>query len=110
VISVRKSDSGFALRSSFSRCLTELSAFFCFALADDEHVGGSVQAKGHPNADGSMDNAQQKAYLKKYEVELFSPEEVVKWVRGASNAGNITSAAPKPSPKSARPSRKPIWR
>jgi hypothetical protein len=34
-----------------------------------------------------MDKAQQKAYLKKYEVELFSPEEAVKWARGASNVG-----------------------
>jgi alpha-galactosidase len=46
-----------------------------------------VKAKGHPNADGSMDEAQQKEYLKKYEAELISPEEAAKWKRGASNAG-----------------------
>ncbi len=46
-----------------------------------------VKAKGHPNADGSMDEAQQKEYLKKYETELISPEEATKWARGASNAG-----------------------
>ena len=46
-----------------------------------------VKAKGHPNADGSMDAAQQKEYLKKYEAELISSEEATKWTRGASNAG-----------------------
>ena len=46
-----------------------------------------VKAKGHPNADGSMDEAAQKEYLKKFEAELISPEEAAKWTRGASNAG-----------------------
>jgi Carbohydrate esterase, sialic acid-specific acetylesterase len=46
-----------------------------------------VKAKNHPNADGSMDEAAQKEYLKKYEAELISPEEATKWTRGASNAG-----------------------
>ena len=46
-----------------------------------------VKAKGHPNADGSMDEAQQKEYLKKFEAELIRPEEAAKWTRGASNAG-----------------------
>ena len=46
-----------------------------------------VKAKGHPNADGSMDEAQQKEYLKKFEAELISPEEAAMWTRGASNAG-----------------------
>ena len=46
-----------------------------------------VKAKGHPNADGSMDDAAQKEYLKKYEAELISPEEATKWTHGASNAG-----------------------
>ncbi len=46
-----------------------------------------VKAKGHPNADGSMDEAQQKEYLKKFEADLISPEEAAKWTRGASNAG-----------------------
>jgi alpha-galactosidase len=46
-----------------------------------------VKAKGHPNADGSMNEAQQKEHLKKYEAELISPAEAAKWKRGASNAG-----------------------
>ena len=46
-----------------------------------------VKAKGHPNADGSMDEAQQKEALKKYEAELISPAEAALWKRGASNAG-----------------------
>jgi alpha-galactosidase len=46
-----------------------------------------VKAKNHPNADGSMDAAAQKEYLKKYEGELISPEEAAMWARGASNAG-----------------------
>ena len=44
-------------------------------------------SKGGPNKDGSMDKAQQQAYLKKYEAELITPKEAVKWTRGASNAG-----------------------
>lgn len=43
--------------------------------------------KGTPNKDGTMDEAQQKEYLKKYEAELISAEEAAKWTRGASNAG-----------------------
>jgi hypothetical protein len=43
--------------------------------------------KGTPNKDGTMDEAQQKEYLKKFEAELISPEEATKWTRGASNAG-----------------------
>jgi len=46
-----------------------------------------VKDKNSPNKDGSMDEAQQKEYLKKYEAELISPEEAAKWKRGASNAG-----------------------
>ena len=46
-----------------------------------------VKAKNGPNKDGSMNEAQQKEYLKKYEAELISPEEAAKWKRGASNAG-----------------------
>jgi hypothetical protein len=46
-----------------------------------------VKAKGQPNADGSMDKAEQTAYLKKYEADLITPEEAAKWTRGASNAG-----------------------
>lgn len=46
-----------------------------------------VKNKNAPNADGSMDEAAQKEYLKKFEAELISPEEATKWTRGASNAG-----------------------
>ena len=46
-----------------------------------------VKDKNGPNKDGSMDEAQQKEYLKKYEAELISPAEATKWKRGASNAG-----------------------
>ena len=46
-----------------------------------------VKDKNGPNKDGSMDEAQQKEYLKKYEAELISPAEAAKWKRGASNAG-----------------------
>ena len=46
-----------------------------------------VKDKNTPNKDGSMDEAQQKETLKKYEAELISPEEATKWTRGASNAG-----------------------
>lgn len=46
-----------------------------------------VKDKNTPNKDGSMDEAQQKEYLKKFEAELISPEEAIMWTRGASNAG-----------------------
>jgi alpha-galactosidase len=46
-----------------------------------------VKDKNGPNKDGSMDEVQQKEYLKQYEAELISPEEAAKWTRGASNAG-----------------------
>ncbi len=43
--------------------------------------------KNHANADGSMDEQQQRDYLKKFEADLVSPEEVTLRERGASNAG-----------------------
>ena len=46
-----------------------------------------VKDKNSPNKDGSMDEAQQKEYLRKYEADLISPAEAAKWTRGASNAG-----------------------
>jgi hypothetical protein len=46
-----------------------------------------VKDKNAPNKDGSMDEAQQKEYLKKFEAETISPAEVALWKRGASNAG-----------------------
>jgi len=46
-----------------------------------------VKNKNGPNKDGSMDEAQQKETLKKFEADLISPAEAAKWKRGASNAG-----------------------
>ena len=43
--------------------------------------------KDHANADGSMSDEQQRAYLKDYEAMLISAEEVALWNKGASNAG-----------------------
>jgi alpha-galactosidase len=43
--------------------------------------------KNAPNKDGTMDDAAQKEYLKKYEAEIISADEAKKWARGASNAG-----------------------
>jgi len=43
--------------------------------------------KNQANADGSMSNEDQQAYLKKYESQLVSPEEAALRQRGASNAG-----------------------
>ncbi|QTN33727.1 hypothetical protein HZ994_15880 [Akkermansiaceae bacterium] len=40
-----------------------------------------------PNKDGSMSYADQKAYMKQYEAEQISPEEMALRARGASNAG-----------------------
>ena len=45
------------------------------------------KSKNGPNKDGTMTDAEQKEYLKKYEAEVISPEEALKWKRGASNAG-----------------------
>lgn len=43
--------------------------------------------KNHPNKDGTMTEAQQKEFLKKFEAELISPEEAALLQRGSSNAG-----------------------
>ena len=43
--------------------------------------------KNQANADGSMDEQQQREYVKSFEAKLISPEEVALWKRGASNAG-----------------------
>jgi hypothetical protein len=40
-------------------------------------------ARGFPSVDATF----EIIYLKKYEAELISPEEVAKWEQGASNAG-----------------------
>jgi hypothetical protein len=46
-----------------------------------------TQNKREANADGSMSQAEQQAYLKAYEAKLISPQEVALRKRGASNAG-----------------------
>lgn len=43
--------------------------------------------KNHPNKDGTMSDADQKAYLAKLETELITPKEAAMRERGASNAG-----------------------
>jgi len=43
--------------------------------------------KDHANKDGTMTDAQQREYVKKYEAEIISPAEAALWKRGASNAG-----------------------
>jgi hypothetical protein len=43
--------------------------------------------KNSANKDGSMTPEAQKAYLKKFEADLITPEEVTLFKRGASNAG-----------------------
>lgn len=43
--------------------------------------------KNHANKDGTMSEADQKAFLKKYEAELITPAEAALRQRGASNAG-----------------------
>jgi hypothetical protein len=46
-----------------------------------------TENKNAANADGSMSNDEQRAYLREYEAKLVSPEEVALRARGASNAG-----------------------
>jgi hypothetical protein len=43
--------------------------------------------KDHANKDGTMTEAQQRDYVKKYEAEIITPAEAETWKRGASNAG-----------------------
>ena len=43
--------------------------------------------KNHANRDGTMTEQEQREYLKKFEADLISPEEVALRQRGASNAG-----------------------
>jgi len=43
--------------------------------------------KNHANKDGTMTDAQQKEFLKKFETDLISPQEAARLQRGASNAG-----------------------
>ncbi len=46
-----------------------------------------TENKNAANADGSMSKEEQRDYLRKYESELVSPQEVALRARGASNAG-----------------------
>ena len=46
-----------------------------------------VKDKHGPNADGTLNEQQQRDYLKEFEAKLISPEEAALWKRGASNAG-----------------------
>lgn len=43
--------------------------------------------KNYANADGSMTDKMQQAYLQEFEAKLISPAEAQLWQRGASNAG-----------------------
>jgi len=43
--------------------------------------------KDHANKDGTMTDAQQREYVKKYEAEIITLAEAGRWQRGASNAG-----------------------
>jgi hypothetical protein len=43
--------------------------------------------RNSPNRDGTMTDAQQREFLKKFEADLISPKEAALWSRGASNAG-----------------------
>jgi alpha-galactosidase len=74
----------------------ETAPFWSAELAAIDEKRGKVKQMAHmlkvknkngPNKDGSMDEAAQKEFLKKYEAELITPEEAAKWTRGASNAG-----------------------
>ena len=46
-----------------------------------------VKDKKNANADGAMNEQQQREYVQDYEAKLISPEEAALWKRGASNAG-----------------------
>ena len=46
-----------------------------------------VKDKNNANADGAVNEQQQRDYVKEYEAKLISPEEAATWKRGASNAG-----------------------
>ncbi|MBK1829080.1 sialate O-acetylesterase, partial [Haloferula rosea] len=74
----------------------ETAPFWSEELAAIDQKRGKVKQMAHllrvknkntPNADGSMDAAAQKEYLKKFEADLISEKESAMWARGASNAG-----------------------
>lgn len=45
------------------------------------------KSRNGPNADGSMDEAKQREYMKDFEIKLISPAEATMLKRGASNQG-----------------------
>ncbi|MFG0267840.1 MAG: sialate O-acetylesterase [Rhodopirellula sp. JB055] len=46
-----------------------------------------TKQRGHENHGGSMTKEQQAEFMKEFERELISEEEIALWNRGASNAG-----------------------
>ena len=46
-----------------------------------------TKQRGHENHDGSMSKEQQAEFMREFERELISEEELALWKRGASNAG-----------------------
>ncbi|ELP34943.1 sialate O-acetylesterase [Rhodopirellula baltica] len=46
-----------------------------------------TKQRGHENHDGSMSEEQQAEFMREFERELISEEELALWNRGASNAG-----------------------
>jgi alpha-galactosidase len=46
-----------------------------------------IKGKNSPNKDGTMTDAQQREYMKKFEADLIPPAEAARWARGASNQG-----------------------
>ena len=74
----------------------ETAPYWDVPLGEVEQKEGEIRAMAWklktanehgPNADGSMDEAAQKAYLDKYRAELITEKDKALWQRGASNAG-----------------------
>ena len=55
-------------------------------LRQEEHLL-RVKDKNRANADGHMNEEQQRAWMKDFRAKLISPEEAALWQRGASNGG-----------------------
>ena len=97
-VAFRKAMTAPSLLPEFKGNVTDVptAPFWAEELAAIEEKRGKVKAmtsslknksKNGPNKDGTMTDADQKEYLKKYEVEVISPAEAEMWKRGASNAG-----------------------
>ena len=74
----------------------ETAPYWDESLGEIEQKHGAIRAMAWklktknqhgPNADGSMDEAQQKAYLEKMRAESITADDKALWERGASNAG-----------------------